>query len=389
MKIIFLSHTPRDSIFKVGNIHLSREYARMNHEVLYIPSAVSPFHLLNIPALRDKNYRNTLKNRIQSFSVQRDEEGVLNLTPFIFIPFNRHLFDNHTIVLRRKFTFNRIGKKLKKIGFNEPDLLIQDRPGLFFLRHYLNAKTWIYRATDDYSTMSGGPSRTSIQKLEGKICQFADQVVVTSEPLKQLFRERYNVEAAVVRNGVDTEHFTKPQPIPAEYQSLNKPIMVYVGSFDNRFDSDLLLKTADKNTAYNYVLIGPESKALTSPDRPNIIALGPKPYQQVPAYMQHADIGMLPLKLTPANHARSPMKMYEYGICGLPVVSTPLEELQARREDFVTFADTPERFCSQIGQSLDQKNRIASIAIDRSKTHSWNKIAREILALADSPEMIR
>src|SRR5699024_9581618 len=121
------------------------------------------------------------------------------------------------IPVNQWFTFNRIDKKMEETGFSRADLVIQDKAGLYFMRKFIRARTWIYRVTDDYSKMSRGPGQESIQKLEQHICRYADQVLVTSRPLQLIFKERYGVEAAVVRNGVDTPHFSARFPQPEEY----------------------------------------------------------------------------------------------------------------------------------------------------------------------------
>lgn len=384
MKIVFLSHTPRNYLFKVGSYHLSNNLAQMGHEVLYIPASLSPFHFLNIPKIGDEDYRNVIKSRLRTLKPTVDSHNITNITPFVLTPFNKGIFDRPDIPVKQWFTFNRIDKKLKTIGFDEVDLVIQDKPGLFFIRRFIDAARWIYRPTDDYSSMSRGPGQQSIRTLEQKICDFSDQVLVTSAPLKQLFSERYGVQAAILRNGVEASHFTTIYKKPEEYTAISKPIVLYVGSLDERFDLELLIKTASYCSDFHYIIVGPESKERIPNDAENITALGPKPYEQVPAYMQHADIGILPLKLTEANHARSPMKVYEYGICGLPVVSSPLRELENRNEDFITFAKDPEHFCGQIMHCLDQKKELSMLAKKSSQKHSWRSITQRLMELTSS-----
>lgn len=381
MKIVFLSHTPRNYLFKVGSYHLSNECANLGHEVLYMPSPLSLFHFLNIPQLGNKDYRNVIKSRLKTLRPHKDSHGVINLTPFVLTPFNKGIFDRPEIPLRQQFTFNQIDDKIKKMGFNEVDLVIQDKVGLFFMRKFINAQHWLYRATDDYSSMARGAGKQSIQTLEQRICDFADRVLVTSQPLQTAFRERYNVEASVLRNGVDADHFARKQARPEAYTSISKPIILYVGSLDDRFDLDLLIKTAHQSPNLQYIIVGPGSKERIPESIPNITGLGPKPYEKIPAYMQHADLGILPLKMTEANHARSPMKIYEYGLCGLPVVSTPLRELQNRKEAFITFAKGADQFQQQITQALDRKDQLSDQARDCSINHSWASITKELLEM--------
>jgi len=381
MKIVFLSHTPRNYLFKVGSYHLSNILAQMGHDVLYIPSPLSLFHFMNIPKLGDADYRAVIKSRLQTLSPTKDRKHIINLTPFVLTPFNKGIFDRPKIPLTQWFTFNRIDKKIKQLGFTSTDLVIQDKPALFFVRKFINTKRWIYRATDDYSSMSRGAGAHSIQKLEQEICNYADRVLVTSAPLKSLFSRRYSVSSTILRNGVDARHFTQTEPIPREYQNIQKPIILYVGSLDDRFDLDLLLKTAEKTQSLHYMIVGPGSKEQIPKDTPNITALGSRPYSQIPGFMQHADVGLLPLRLTDANHARSPMKIYEYGLCGLPVVSTPLKELQNRNESFISFAAEPESFLDKIRQSLDRQEELSRNAKRSSQSHSWRSITEKLLEI--------
>lgn len=46
MKILFLSHTYWDSKFRVGSHQLANQYLKNGHEVYYISSPLSFFHLL-------------------------------------------------------------------------------------------------------------------------------------------------------------------------------------------------------------------------------------------------------------------------------------------------------------------------------------------------------
>jgi glycosyltransferase involved in cell wall biosynthesis len=307
---------------------------------------------------------------------------VLNLTPFVLTPFNKGIFSRPEVALRQWFTFNGMPKKIRDLGMHKPDLVIQDKAGLYFMRNFFRAKAWIYRATDDYSKMPRSPGLEAIKKLEEHICRSVDHVVVTSRPLQRLFYDRYRVDALVIRNGVDVPHFSEEFHPPDEYSNIEKPIILYVGSMDQRFDHELLVETARKSPDWQFILIGPGGSKIVPKNLSNITALGPRDYAEVPAYMQHADVGILPLKKIEANHARSPMKIYEYGLCGLPVVSTPLRELIYRNEKFVTFAKNAPQFHDKIRYCLEHRQNMEEDARLSSSKHSWNSIAYQILELA-------
>jgi hypothetical protein len=57
---------------------------------------------------------------------------------------------------------------------------------------------------------------------------------------------------------------------------------------------------------------------------PNIHLLGPRPYDQVPAYMQHADVVIIPHLVNSFTESLDPIKAYECVAAGRPTVSTPV-----------------------------------------------------------------
>jgi glycosyltransferase involved in cell wall biosynthesis len=74
--------------------------------------------------------------------------------------------------------------------------------------------------------------------------------------------------------------------------------------------------------------------------RPNLHFLGRRAYGDVPAYLHHANVGLIPFDAV--NHAElvksiHPLKLYEYAACGLPIVATEWEEL--------TYLKSPAHLC--------------------------------------------
>src|SRR6185436_6649612 len=81
------------------------------------------------------------------------------------------------------------------------------------------------------------------------------------------------------------------------------------------------------------VLIGPGSPA-TDADvralaaREGVHLLGPRPYEDVPAYLQALDVGVIPFQAeSPHVQGINPNKVYQYLAAGVPVVTTPILDL--------------------------------------------------------------
>ena len=96
------------------------------------------------------------------------------------------------------------------------------------------------------------------------------------------------------------------------------------------------------------MLLGPLAKieAAVIPDRPNVHLLGAKPYAELPAYLSHWDVAMLPFARNDATRFISPTKTPEYLAAGRPVVSTSIPDVVTPYGELglVHIADDPDAF---------------------------------------------
>ncbi len=104
---------------------------------------------------------------------------------------------------------------------------------------------------------------------------------------------------------------------------------LYVGSLhEERLDVPLVVELASRRPDLAVVLVGPDSlsagatAALRAVD--NIHLLGPRPYGQIPAYLQHADVVIIPHLVNPFTESLDPIKAYECVAAGRPTVATPV-----------------------------------------------------------------
>ena len=183
-------------------------------------------------------------------------------------------------------------------------------------------------------------------------------------------------------NGVDFGHFGETVgPLPPEYMRIPKPIAIYVGSIEAWFDFDLLNRAAAELSHVSFVLIGPEEMALRKLKKlPNIHVLGPRPYQDIPSYLQHATVGLIPFDR--ANHATlidnvNPLKLYEYMASGLPVVAVEWEELRRIGSPAFLTKTIPE-FISRI-QQLTSGESDCELFRSYARNHSYGTRFHELL----------
>jgi glycosyltransferase involved in cell wall biosynthesis len=210
----------------------------------------------------------------------------------------------------------------------------------------------VYDVTDDW-LLAPFPSREieRLKRLDAMALGQADRVVVCSPALAESRGRLRSV--TLIPNGVDVEHFRRPAARPSDLPSA--PTAVYVGSLhDARLDVELVTELADLNPWLSVVLVGPdslggESRQLLA-SRPNVHLLGTRCYVDVPAYLQHADVLIVPHRVTPFTESLDPIKAYECLAVRRPAVATPVAGFREHRDVFTVVAR--EDFVRSVSDTL-------------------------------------
>jgi glycosyltransferase involved in cell wall biosynthesis len=351
----------------------------MGHSVLHLSSPVTPLHLVRA---RREGFRNRFAIW-QAGGVDRGG-GLREYVPLAVVPWqlSRYFLDWENALL---WCLPTLPRALYRLGVRKVDLLVIDQPKLAGIEEILSADRLVYRATDLYPDITGDP-RVAI--AETRLVKKADLVVATSRPvLEHLRRLAMPKRQMLLENGVDIDHFSAPRRVPPEYRDRSRPLAIYVGALDERLDFGLVRKLCIEIPELTVVLIGPSSVPGVSllSSLPNALLLGSKPYEEIPGYLQHAQVGLLPLSLHASNRGRSPLKLYEYGASGLPVVGTSTPELSQRDLAFLRLAEGPDQFVAEVRAILDRPDsaRVMSDAAKRTAAqHTWSAIAAKLLGEA-------
>ena len=192
----------------------------------------------------------------------------------------------------------------------------------------------VYDVTDDWRYYPFPDRvRRRIAQAEGRLADTA-LTVVCSDVLRQRWAERYGVTAEVVPHGVDVDRYARAVPVTLDDEH---PRIGYVGTLQpERLDIDLVTATARSLDGRGTVhLLGPDAlgdvarAALLA--EPNIVLHGPRPAEEVPAFMSAMDVLVCPHLVDGFTMSLDAIKAYEYAAVGRPVVATPTSGFQDLR----------------------------------------------------------
>ncbi len=152
-----------------------------------------------------------------------------------------------------------------------------------------------------------------------------DEVVVCSPALAESRGRRRPVH--VITNGVDVDHLRSPTERPADLPPGR--IVLYQGTLsDGRLDIGLCVSLARTLSGRaTLVFLGPNSLSKAAESEvleAGAVILGSRPYAAMPAYLQHADVLVVPHQVIPFTESLDPIKAREFQAVGRPVVATPV-----------------------------------------------------------------
>jgi len=163
-----------------------------------------------------------------------------------------------------------------------------------------------------------------------------DTFFVVSEYYRRQLSAGTERPLVLLGNGVEFAHFSEPRPEPADLAALPRPRIGYIGLLSHFLDFEALEALRQARRGGTLVLIGPGSPATEAAirelaSREGVHVLGPRPYADLPAYVQGLDVGVIPFRANdPHVQGINPNKVYQYLAAGVPVVTTPVLDLEAR-----------------------------------------------------------
>lgn len=114
--------------------------------------------------------------------------------------------------------------------------------------------------------------------------------------------------------------------------------------------------------------------------QPNVTFTGPKPYEDTVRLVQHFDVALIPHLDDRMTRSMNPLKAFVYVSTGVPVVSTPIANLD-ELGDLIHIARGADGFAAAITEALARGRHEPDL--DRLTPISWPARVERLIELID------
>jgi len=271
---------------------------------------------------------------------------------------------------------------MRQLEIEQP-VLLSYLPAVAPVLPHLEGRRRVYHCVDDFGAFAGAGD--NIIRMEQSLVAQSDLVVCSSQPLVDRLAQAHP-RVVLLQHGVDHAHFaraTSPAtPVHERLRGLPRPVLGFVGLVAEWVDVTLLEQLARHYAHGTLVIVGRSDIDVTAlAARPNVVLTGRLPYEQLPSLLKCFDVALCPFREDALSRAASPLKVREYLAAGLPVVSSPMPEVE--RLGLCRVARGLRGFVEEIDAALAEDGGLSS---DRSATmrhQSWESRWEELERLID------
>lgn len=244
----------------------------------------------------------------------------------------------------------------------------------------------VHLASDDFvaGARLHGVSTRWVEGRERRLARDVDRVVAVSPLLQEKWR-RLGHDPVLMTNGCDYDLFASVDSVtPAPDVRLPRPIAGFIGTLSERTDVPWLEAVASRG--HSLLLVGPRSHTAPGADldrvlaHPNVQWVGRKAHTEVPSYLSHVDVGLVPYSDNEFNRASFPLKVLDYLSAGLPVVGSDLPSLRWLDTDLTELVGDATTFADAVGSALATPRDPGMVARRRAfaSAHSWDRRVAEL-----------
>jgi glycosyltransferase involved in cell wall biosynthesis len=244
---------------------------------------------------------------------------------------------------------------------------------------------WSAEYSEDPNGRKSERRLSKIKEIEKEVYERASDILVVSNNMKKYLLKHNEVKenkVTVVQNGADLHHKR------ARYKRQAR--LVFGGTFEYWEDLDTYTDMPKRDSTNEYYLIGSgllQNQVASRIERENIRMnyLGHKNRGEALDLFSEMTIGVAPSTRNITRYVASPIKVYDYMACGLPVITADCGEwakhIQESHCGFVTKNSSADEFIEAAHDLRDrevweQKSKNAVEAIETK--FNWNTVLAPI-----------
>lgn len=235
------------------------------------------------------------------------------------------------------------------------------------------------------------------ERLRRDLARGVMSAVCVSSAIQRYAQSDLGIEnARVIPNGAD-QHFFRPDgpvaeistPIGTRLRVLYAGSPIYPWQGLGLLHETMRLCERHRDPIQFILLMNQESP--TDLSGPNVLVRTRVPHAEVPALMRAADVGVSiqpDFSWSPWGFHGSPMKLFDYMACGLPVVTSAvgqLAEVIQDGENGATFDNTPEGLRAVLLRLAEQREKLpkmGKVAREQvEREYNWERIGARTLEL--------
>jgi glycosyltransferase involved in cell wall biosynthesis len=347
--------------------HIMRRFAQTNR-VLFVNSIT-----MGLPSASNADFFLKIRRKLRSQLrwLRKAPEGLYVLTP-LALPFYQSRFARY---LNWALLTTQVRLAMAICRMRNP-IVWAAIPSAADIVDCLGAKLIVCQVSDKYDAGEDSAiSKELIREMDGRLKRKAAMVFYSG---RKLYEEAEVGHRYFLEQAVDFDHFaTEAESTAPDIAHIPHPVLGYFGWMDYVMDGPLVEEVARRRPDWHWVFVGTRSN-LFQVSAPNVHFLGAKPYAELPKYLRHFDVCVLPWQ---QGHAftfyGSAIKVREYLASGKPVVISPVYEYL--KTPGIRVYGSPDEFIALVEDSLSHDSALRRKARqDSVRNATWDARTREV-----------
>lgn len=215
-----------------------------------------------------------------------------------------------------------------------------------------------------------------------RLIELSDLTLVVPKSVFHQLKAKFGAKVALipqVRPGTSNGTQYPASKLPPEFSTIPRPRLGYIGAASDRLNLRVLEAILTSRPEWHFVHFG-ETKCLPLP---NVHVLSWRHPSELREVISHLDAGLMPYDChSHKNFHCMPLKVFDYFMAGIPVVSTPIVNLW-EYSDIVYFGDDGLDLVRTIERALqepaDSPRKTARVEI--AKQNSIEALANTLLGV--------